>query len=154
MLVKKEEWDKLSNYKEELERQYKAKLEEKDKIISELKVVIKELEEKVKPNTIEINCYTREVDRNGYWKDHFSIQLDKITIDLSSGIVRQMYKILNTLRQGMNTVFEKRLKEKQDTIDKLKAQRGSFIYQINKLPKFVTRKRIQNIYDEIYEIKH
>ena len=148
MIVKKEEWDKLSNYKKELEKEYKAKLQEKDKTISELKAVIKELEEKVKPNTIEINCYTREVDRYGYWKREFSVQLDKVTVDLSTGLRSQIYRILNTLIKGMNTVFERNLKEKNNTIDSLIKQRIKFNAEINNLSKFTTRKKVLEIFNE------
>ena len=149
MIVKKEEWDKLSNYKEELEKQYKEERISQLKIIDELRAKVKDLEKQKKPDSIEISIYTRVSDMNGYWIPMYNIQIDKSDLDLSSGIRLQILKIFRKSIEALRTNYELVIKEKMKQYKKEGNDRRLKIESLlQNLPRFTTRKKVLEIFNK------
>ena len=152
MIVKKEEWDKLSNYKEELEKQYKEGGAAQLKIIDELKAKVKELEEQKKPDSIEVTIYTRLLDTRGYWIPYYNVQIDKSDVDLSSGVRLQVLKIfrksIETLRKNHELAIKGEMRQYKEKENDKKLKIESLL---QKLPRFTTKKKVLTIYKQLYE---
>ena len=147
MIVKKEEWDKLQKGKEEVESSYKEKIKNLNSQISELNIKVKELEKERSFDNIEINIYKREVDNYGYWKDYYNVQLEKTNIDLSQGIRGQILRIFRNSLNFFYKEYQEKLKQKEDRISTFNSQKLIFLSSIEKLPYFIKRKRIIEIYN-------
>ena len=147
MIVKKEEWDKLQKDKEEVESSYKEKIKNLNSQISELNIKVKELEKERSFDNIEINIYKREVDNYGYWKDYYNVQLEKTNIDLSQGIRGQILRIFRNSLNFFYKEYQEKLKQKEDRISTFNSQKLIFLSSIEKLPYFIKRKRIIEIYN-------
>lgn len=150
MIVKKEEWLELYNHREILIKDYNEKLKSKNEEINLLKKQIEELKLQKKPDEIDVTFFTSEMNRYGYYKQGYSVQIDKSTIDLSGGIRRQVYRILKSL----TTTFNKELESKDKKIEELNRviyNHTIFYDRVLKI-SFITKNKIKDTYDRIFKI--